>query len=70
MRCRRNFTSGSGASAGASRSLIWQRNALASALSSDGQAALNELLDDEASKVRILDYLRKWRGNELETNAS
>jgi hypothetical protein len=28
------------------------------------------LLDDEASKVRILDYLRKWRGNELETNAS
>ena len=36
---------------------------------SEAEAALNELLDDEASKVRILDYLRKWRGNELD-NAS
>jgi len=33
---------------------------------SEAEAALNELLDDEASKVRILDYLRKWRGNKLE----
>ena len=33
---------------------------------SEAQAARNELLDDEASKVRILDYLRKWRGNKLE----
>jgi hypothetical protein len=30
------------------------------------EAALNALLDDEASKLRILDYLRKWRGDKSE----
>ena len=33
---------------------------------SEAEPALNELLDDEALEVRILDYLRKWRGNKLE----
>jgi hypothetical protein len=28
--------------------------------------SLNALLDDEASKLRILDYLRKWLGDNLE----
>ena len=32
----------------------------------DAEAALNALLDDEASKLRILDYLRKWLGDKLE----
>jgi hypothetical protein len=27
---------------------------------SEAEAALNALLDDEASKLRILDYLQKW----------
>ena len=27
----------------------------------EAEAALNALLDDEASKLRILDYLRKWK---------
>jgi hypothetical protein len=30
------------------------------------EASLNALLDDEASKLRILDYLRKWLGAKLE----
>jgi hypothetical protein len=29
---------------------------------SKAEASLNALLDDEASKLRILDYLRKWLG--------
>ena len=32
----------------------------------EAEASLNVLLDDEASKLRILDYLRKWLGDELE----
>jgi len=32
----------------------------------DAEASLNALLDDEASKLRILDYLRKWLGDKLE----
>jgi len=30
------------------------------------EASLNALLEDEASKLRILDYLRKWQGDKLE----
>ena len=33
---------------------------------SEAEASLNVLLDDEASKLRILDYLRKWRGGKSE----
>ena len=33
---------------------------------SEDEASLNALLDDEASKLRILDYLRKWLGDKLE----
>ena len=33
---------------------------------SEAEASLNALLDDEASKLRILDYLRKWLGGKLE----
>ena len=32
----------------------------------EAEAALYALLDDEASKLRILDYLRKWLGDNLE----
>jgi hypothetical protein len=32
----------------------------------EAEASLNALLDDEASKLRILDYLRKWLGDNLE----
>ena len=32
----------------------------------EAEAALNALLDDEASKLRILDYLRRWLGDKLE----
>jgi hypothetical protein len=32
----------------------------------EAEAALNALLDDEASKLRILDYLQKWLGDNLE----
>jgi hypothetical protein len=32
---------------------------------SEAEASLNALLDDEASKLRILDYLRKWLGDKL-----
>jgi hypothetical protein len=36
----------------------------------EAEASLAALLDDEASKLRILDYLRTWRGHKLEENAS
>jgi hypothetical protein len=29
----------------------------------EAEASLNALLDDEKSKLRILDYLRKWLGD-------
>jgi hypothetical protein len=32
----------------------------------EAEAALNALLDDEASKLRILDYLRRWLGDKPE----
>jgi hypothetical protein len=32
----------------------------------EAEAALRALLDDEASKLRILNYLRKWLGNKSE----
>jgi hypothetical protein len=32
----------------------------------EAEASLNVLLDDEASKLRILDYLRKWLGDKLQ----
>jgi hypothetical protein len=32
----------------------------------EAEASLNALLDDEASKLRILDYLRKWLSDKLE----
>jgi hypothetical protein len=32
----------------------------------EAEATLNALLDDEASKLRILDYLQKWLGDNLE----
>ena len=32
----------------------------------EAEATLNALLDDEASKLRILDYLRKWLSDKLE----
>jgi hypothetical protein len=32
----------------------------------EAEASLNALLDDEASKLRILDYLRKWLGDKLQ----
>jgi hypothetical protein len=32
----------------------------------EAEASLNALLDDEASKLRILDYLRKWLCDKLE----
>ena len=32
----------------------------------EAEASLNALLDDEASKLGILDYLRKWLGDNLE----
>jgi hypothetical protein len=36
----------------------------------EAEASLAALLDDEASKLRILEYLRTWRGDKLEENAS
>jgi hypothetical protein len=33
---------------------------------SQAEASLNALLDDEASKLRIMDYLRRWLGHKLE----
>ena len=32
----------------------------------EAEASLNALLDDEVSKLRILDYLRKWLSDKLE----
>jgi hypothetical protein len=32
----------------------------------EAEASLNVLLEDEASKLRILEYLRKWLGDKLE----
>ena len=32
----------------------------------EAEAALNALLDDETSKLRILDYLRRWLGDKPE----
>ena len=32
----------------------------------EAEASLNALLDDEALKLLILDYLRKWLGDKLE----
>jgi hypothetical protein len=32
----------------------------------EAEAALYALLDDEASTLRILDYLRKWLGDNFE----
>ena len=32
----------------------------------EAEASLNAWLDDEASKLSILDYLRKWLGDKLE----
>jgi hypothetical protein len=34
---------------------------------SEAEASLNKLLEDEASKMRILDYLRRWLRNLEET---
>jgi hypothetical protein len=39
---------------------------MAEADASKAEASLNALLEDEASKLRVLDYLRKWRGDKLE----
>jgi hypothetical protein len=33
---------------------------------SEAEASLSRLLEDEASKVRILDYLRRWPARNLE----
>ena len=32
----------------------------------EAETSLDALLDDEASKLRILDYLRKWLGDKME----
>jgi hypothetical protein len=32
----------------------------------EAEAALDALLEDEASKQRIVEYLRKWLGDNLE----
>ena len=32
----------------------------------EAETSLNALLDDETSKLRVLDYLRKWLGDKLE----
>jgi len=36
----------------------------------EAEASLNALLEDEASKLRILDYLRRWLGDKLEEMAA
>ena len=33
---------------------------------SQAEASLNALMDDEASKLRILDYLQRWPGHKAE----
>jgi hypothetical protein len=35
------------------------------AVAGEAEASLDALLEDEASKLRILNYLRKWLGNKL-----
>ena len=35
----------------------------------EAEASLAALLDEEASKLRILDYLRTWRGDKCRPNA-
>ena len=47
------------------RSVVEQLH-MVEADASEAEAALNALLDDEASKLRILDYLRRWLGDKLE----
>jgi len=39
---------------------------MAEANAGEAEASLNALLENEASKLRILDYLRKWLGDKLE----
>ena len=39
---------------------------LVNADAGQAEASLNALLDDEALKLLILDYLRKWLGDKLE----
>jgi hypothetical protein len=36
----------------------------------EAETSLNALLDDEASKLLILDFLRKWLGDKLEEMGS
>jgi hypothetical protein len=36
----------------------------------EAEASFAALLDEEASKLRILDYLRAWRGDKLEENGN
>jgi len=35
----------------------------------EAEASLAALLDEEKQKLRVLDYLRTWRGGPLEENA-
>ena len=35
----------------------------------EAEASLAALLDEEASKLRILDYLRTWRGDKMSKSA-
>jgi hypothetical protein len=39
---------------------------VAEADAGEAEATLNALLDDEALKLRILDYMRRWLGDKLE----
>ena len=39
---------------------------MAEADAGEAEAVLSVLLDDEALKLRVLDYLRKWLGDKLE----
>ena len=47
------------------RSIVDQLHRI-DATAGEVEASLNALFGDEALKLRILDYLRKWRGDELE----
>jgi hypothetical protein len=38
----------------------------AEAYADEAEASLAALLEEEASKLRILDYLRTWRGDKLQ----
>ena len=42
---------------------VVERLHLAEANADQAEASLNTMLEDEASKLRILHYLRKWRGD-------